>query len=48
MEYHPINYTVMTSKKCIPVKSKYHVKFFPQSLVPCLQLKNNIRVNKFK
>ena len=37
----------MTSTICIPVKSKCNVKFFfPESLVPCLQLKNNLRVNK--
>ena len=37
----------MTSTICIPVKSKCNVKFvFPESLAPCLQHKNNLRVNK--
>lgn len=47
MAYHPINYSVTTSTICIPVKSKCNVKIFlPESLVPCLQHKNNLRVNK--
>lgn len=47
MAYHPINYSVTTSTICIPVKSKCNVKFFfPESLVPCLQHKNNLRADK--
>ena len=40
MEYHPISHTVMTSKICIPVKSKCNVNFFsPESLYHVYNIK---------